>query len=66
MRTDRHIQALHAAISRRSWHDVEVAANEIRDREDNPDTVRLERLRELERENEVFRRAWHKGAGGPP
>lgn len=29
--SDRQIQALHAAISRRSWHDVEVAANAIRD-----------------------------------
>ncbi len=27
----KHIQALHAAISRRDWHAVEVAANSIRD-----------------------------------
>jgi hypothetical protein len=25
------VQVLHAAISRRNWHDVEVAANRIRD-----------------------------------
>ena len=31
MRTDRQIMALHAAISLRNWHDVEVAANKIRD-----------------------------------
>lgn len=29
----KHIQALHAAISRRDWHAVEVAANALRDME---------------------------------
>jgi hypothetical protein len=31
MRADRQIQDLHAAISRRDWHSVEVAANALRD-----------------------------------
>jgi len=31
MITERHIQDLHAAISRRDWHAVEVAANRLRD-----------------------------------
>lgn len=31
LRDPPHIQALHAAISRRDWHAAEVAANDVRD-----------------------------------
>jgi hypothetical protein len=39
----REVQALHAAISNRSWHDVEVAANAIRDKMDQ--AIGIEKIR---------------------